>query len=122
MRDNKDDSKGISCNGDTSHLPFGGGIAGHSPKVLGQNYIWSECASLKMKDGKQLTDGIATAEGQNDRLNSKGNREEMLRPRVRLLKIHNLRATAVRKVTRQFQINTETRSSHDEANEPDDQR
>lgn len=50
MRDNKDDSKGISCNGDTSHLPFGGGIAGHSPKVLGQNYIWSERASLKMKD------------------------------------------------------------------------
>lgn len=42
MRDDKDDSKGISCNSNTSHLPFGGGIAGHSPKVLGKNYTWSE--------------------------------------------------------------------------------
>lgn len=38
MRDDKDDSQGISCDSDTSHLPFGGSVACHSPKVLGQNY------------------------------------------------------------------------------------
>lgn len=46
----------------------------------------------------------------------------MLRPRICLFEIHNLRTTAIRKVTRQFEVNTETRSSHDEADEPDDQR
>lgn len=98
----ENNSECVRSNGNTSHLPFRGSRARHSPQVAGQD------------------DGVAATERQQHRLDRKRNREEVFRSRICLFQVDDLGAAAVGEVAGQFEVDAEAGGSHEEANDPNE--
>ena len=66
------------------------------------------------------TDGVSTAERQDNRLDSESNRKEVFWPWICLLKVNNFRAGSVGEVRRVFEIYAERGKGSQKADGPKD--
>lgn len=66
----------------------------------------------------KLTDGVATAKRQDDRLDGESDGEEVLRARVLLFQVDNFGPAAVGEVTGKLQVDAESSGRHEESDHP----
>lgn len=80
------------------------------------------CVEQVVEDLKgPLTNCVAATKRENDRLHCESDGEEMLWPRICLLKVNHLSAAPVREKAGQFQEHTDSGTCHQETDDPVDE-
>lgn len=98
--------------------PFCSQLVGVFPATLYRYWASTVGWSVTRATVVVLTDGVAAAEGEDHRLNSKSHRKEVLWPRVRLFQVHCLCPRARRKVGSELDVDGKTARGDHEANRP----